>query len=151
MEAVFLTTPELLQEFSARVLHTLHSAGADAVCDDFTADDLLRLAHEGRVVIGVFLDDGGAVAMVMVLEFVPYPRRMVLNVVLMAGKGVRKFCRRAWEPLVQYAKAAGADAIVATSRPAIARVLARFTGLRDVSRVLQFELKGDGNGQTAKA
>ena len=96
MEAVFLTTPELLQEFSARVLHTLHSAGADAVCDDFTADDLLRLAHEGRVVIGVFLDDGGAVAMVMVLEFVPYPRRMVLNVVLMAGKGVRKFCRRAW-------------------------------------------------------
>jgi len=109
-----------------------------AVKGEFDADDLLRLAREGRMFIGV-VTDGDAPVLALAFELIEYPRMTALNIAAMAGARMNEAMRMLWPTFKRLARLAGADCIQASGSAAMARLLAR-QGFGEVYRVMRSAL-----------
>jgi len=109
-----------------------------AVMGEFDADDLLLLAQEGRMFIGI-VRDGDEPLMAFAFEFLEYPRLVALNIAAMAGRRVDEAMRELWPTFRQFARLAGADCIQASCGPGMARMLGSH-GFGEVYQVMRSEL-----------
>jgi len=113
-----------------------------AVRGEFDADDLLRLAREGRMYIGIAYDGDESESqpvMACAFEFVQYPRLTALNIAALAGQRLDAAMRALWPTFRRFARLAGADCIQASCSPAMARLLQRY-GFGEVYHVMRSAL-----------
>jgi len=109
-----------------------------AVRGEFDADDLLRLAQDGRMFIGVVYDDDNPI-MAFAFEFFEYPRMVALNIAAMAGRKVDEAMRELWPTFRQFARLTGADCIQASCHPGMVRMLSRY-GFGEIYQVMRSAL-----------
>jgi len=109
-----------------------------AVKGEFDADDLLRLAQDGCMFIGIVRDDDEPV-MAFAFEFLEYPRLVALNIAALAGERIAEVMRDIWPSFRQFARQAGADCIQASCSAAMARMLQR-QGFTEVYHVMRSAL-----------
>lgn len=123
MSPLFLTRQHLITRHEADVRRLLapvveHAAG------EFTLDDLIELARDGRCVLGLLLDDCGQAVLAIAFEVRTYPRKSVLNVMALGGKELAT-ASTFWLSFKQWCQESGIDEIEARTRPAMTRRLRR--------------------------
>lgn len=122
MQAIFLTTPELIDLHWWSVASLLDDA-VRQVSDEYTIEDLAQMAVAGDVVAGLFLDDDGAPMLAMVFRFVHYPRTTTVHVMALGGRNLAGAAMTFWRQFTEWAKESGATRIEACALPAMTRVL----------------------------
>lgn len=85
--------------------------------------DLLELVTAGLAVV-LALREGATIHCVAVVEVLAYPRRKVLNVIMVGGTGIKTVLRELHPQLAEYAQALGCDALRGQQKfPAMVRLL----------------------------
>jgi len=113
-----------------------------AVRGEFDTDDLLRLALEARMYIGIAYDgdeSDSQPVLAIAFEFVQYPRLTALNIAALAGTRMDAAMRALWPTFRRFARLAGADCIQASCHPGMARMLER-QGFNKVYHVMRSAL-----------
>jgi len=138
MKAMILQDSGQVTAHTAQVRALFDRCVNRAVRGEFNSDDLLRLAQEGRMHIGI-VSDGEYPVLAVAFEFVHYPRLTVLNIAALAGRGMGKIMREFWPMFRRFARLAGADCIQASCAPGMARMLRRY-GFGEVYQIMRSEL-----------
>lgn len=121
MQPLFLTSQRLITEHWPTVARVIAPV-LDAARGEFTVDDLQELCREGRAISGLAFQDGEPV-LAFVFEFRFYPRKTVVNIVALAGRGVADAAATFWPSFVAWAQESGAAEIEACVSPAMGRLL----------------------------
>jgi hypothetical protein len=121
MQPLFLTSQRLLTEHWPTAAKLLEPV-LGAVRGEWTVDDLEELCRDGRAVAGIGFHDGKPV-LAWVFEFRFYPRRTVVNLMALAGRGVQDAASTFWPHWVQWCRESGAAEIEACAAPAMTRML----------------------------
>lgn len=107
---------------------------------ELNSDDLLALVCGGRAFVLVLLE-GQKLQCAGVFEVLTYPRRRVLNAIMVGGTGVKYVLQDFLAQLAQYAHKLGADALRCYVRPSMARLIKRVCPFaRDVYTVTEIAL-----------
>ena len=121
MQPLFLTSQRLITQHwptAARLLEPV----LGAVRGEWNVDDLEELCREGRAVAGIGFD-GDEPVLAWVFEFRYYPRKTVVNLMALAGRGVEDAASTFWPTFVEWAGESGAAEIQACALPAMTRML----------------------------
>jgi hypothetical protein len=121
-DAVFLTSPDLLEQHWEAVAHLIDPAVQRLARGEWTTADLADLVHSGRAIAVLVLEDA-VPFLAMVFEFRHYPRRTSLNVMALAGSDLAGAAVSFWPGFVAWAKESGATQIEACAGVAMTRVL----------------------------
>jgi hypothetical protein len=121
MQPLFLTSQRLITEHWATAARLLQPV-LGAARGEWTVDDLLELCRDGRAVAGIGFQDAEPV-MAWVFEFRFYPRRTVVNIMALAGRGVSEAASTFWPHWVQWCRESGAAEVEACALPAMTRML----------------------------
>jgi len=138
MKAMILQGSEQMTAHSPQVRALFDRCVKRAVRGEFSSEDLLRLAQEGRMHIGI-VSDGKDPVLAVAFEFIHYPRLTVLNIAALAGRGMGTIMRAFWPTFQQFARLAGADCIQASCAPGMARMLTRY-GFGEIYQVMRSDL-----------
>lgn len=122
MQARFFTSPNEIRAAWPQVSPVL--ARLPAV-DDFTLADLERLALAGTLALGV-VTQSESIQLVMAFEVVPYPNRLAVNIVALAGSGLATVAQRFFQQFCAGCRQMGAHAIEARCSDSMARLLRRY-------------------------
>lgn len=122
MDALFLTTPELIGLHWWAVARLVDPVAHQAARGEFTTEDLAVMVEDGRAVSALFsVEDKPLIG--MVFEFRHYPRAMTINVIALGGKDLAEVSSTFWPQFVAWAKESGVSHIEACTSPAMTRVL----------------------------
>lgn len=124
MGARFLINPADLAIAWPQISTLLDPVVKKAAKGEFTLADILELATDGRVFIGV-VENEGVMTMACAFEFKLYPQMTVLNIMAIGGTNLRQVAALYFDTFRRWAKSAGADYIEASCSPAMSRILAR--------------------------
>ena len=99
----------------------------DRACHgEFSVADLARMAHEGKICVGVAEEEGLPV-MAMAFEFVDYPSgKRAVNVLAMGGSRLDEFMGRFWQPFKEWARQQGCVWIECHVSPGMERIHHRY-------------------------
>jgi hypothetical protein len=86
-------------------------------------DDILSLVGKGKMGI-VALEEGKTLQLCAAFEVISYPRRSVLNLVAVGGKGAAEL-RHQFAGIDVIARELGADVVRCYCRPSVARLIKR--------------------------
>lgn len=125
MNVRFLTTASEVGDRADDISRLLTPVVDEAARGELTVNDILRLAMEGHMYVGLFEDDG-RVVMAMAFEFRHYPRKTNLNIVALGGERLDKVAARFWSAFRAWAASAGAAEIEASCSKAMARMLKKY-------------------------
>jgi hypothetical protein len=136
MEALFLSSQRLITEHWPSVARLLEPV-LEHVNGEFTLDDLQEMCRDGAALAGLAFDDAGEPSMAMVTEFRFFPRKVVLNVMALAGHDLQALASTFWPTFSQWALESGATEFQACARPAMTRMLGKlgFTHTYNVVRM----------------
>lgn len=124
MQALFLTTPELLAEHWPEVERRIAPVIDRAAHGEFTVEDLKRLCEEKRAYSVLFDgDSGGKVG--MVYEFIFYPRMTACNIVALGGSGLDDIMASFFVTFKKWCYGMGITVIEASCSLAMSRILQR--------------------------
>ena len=121
MQAVFLTTKDLIDRHWWSVASLLHDA-VGQVSDEYTLEDLAAMVESGDVIAGLALD-GDTPVMAMVFRFVRYPRTQSIHIMALGGRNLAVVAVTFWQQFVEWAQESGVTRIDACTQPAMTRVL----------------------------
>ena len=122
MQALFLNTPELIDQHWPDVARLIQPVVDHAARGEFAVDDLGRLVKHERAFAGVAIGTDGPV-MGMVFEFIKYPKKTFINVIALGGQDLSTVTITFWPQFIEWAKQSGASGIEASTSPAMTRVL----------------------------
>ena len=117
----FLLTDTDLDEHRDMIVRLLSPVVERAGRGEFTVEDLLQLAHDGRAYIGI----SNAPEICGVFEFRHYPQTMAVNIIAIGGEGLQELSDMWFEKFKKWAFLAGATTIEASCSRAMARILKR--------------------------
>jgi len=107
---------------------------------ELLVDDVPALVEERKAFILVMFD-GGKISLVGVMEVISYPRKSVMNTIMMAGKGSRYLFTECRESVAHIARALGASCIRGYVRPSVSRLLRQSTPrAREVYSIVEIDL-----------
>lgn len=138
MKPIFLTTPELLEEWWDRAEPHLIPVVTEAARGEFTIDDLHRLCKEKRATC-VVVTDGEIVTLAAVFEFIHYPRMTACNVIAMGGKDWHSVAEQFFITFKQWLYGMGVTVIEASCSSVMSRLLRRY-GFAKTYEVVRLEL-----------
>lgn len=121
MQPIFLVSQRLLTEHwptAAALLQPVLSAARG----EWTVEDLEELCRDGRALAGIGFQDGEPV-MAWAIEWRMYPRKTVVNIIALAGRGVQDAAATFWPGFLAWCRESGATEIEASCAPAMARLL----------------------------
>lgn len=121
MQALFLTSQRLITEHWPTVSRLL-APSMGLVRGEWALDDLFELCREGRAIAGIGFQNGEP-ALAWVFEFRFYPRKTVVNLMALAGRGVQDAVSTFWPEWLQWCRESGATEIEACAAPAMTRML----------------------------
>lgn len=124
MQAIFLTTDELLDEWWDKAIHHLIPVVKEAARGEFEIDDLLKLCRAKLATCGVAIDQG-SVVMVMVFEFIHYPKISACNVIALGGSHLSEVSSLFFVTFKEWCKSIGVTVIEASCSSAMSRLLKR--------------------------
>lgn len=90
---------------------------------EFEVDDLLEMVVEGHAFVVVLLGEG--IELAAVCECLKYPRKTVLNVLVLGGKNLDIVAMKFWPRVAEVAKVLGASSVRGAVRPAMERYYRR--------------------------
>jgi len=122
MQAVFLTSPELIAQHWWSVAHLLEPVVSQAARGEFTIEDLARMV-EGGLAFAAMACDGDAPVLALVFEFRHYPARMVINIMALGGRDLARSAVIFWPQFLAWARESGVTEIEACTSPAMTRAL----------------------------
>jgi len=129
----FLLTPADLDEHRSQIVRLLSPVVDQAGRGEFTIDDLLQLARDGRAYIGISYAPEICVA----IEFKHYPQTVSINIMAIGGAGLEQLSDMWLDKFKKWALLAGASTIEASCSKAMVRILKRigFTNEYEVVRL----------------
>lgn len=107
---------------------------------ELLVDDVPALVDERKAfVLAMF--DGGKLCLVGVMEIIAYPRKTVMNTIMMAGSGSRYLFTECRDAVASIANTLGASCIRGYVRPAVSRLLRQSTSrAREVYSIVEIDL-----------
>lgn len=117
----FLLTPADIDEHRETIIRLLTPVVEHAGRGEFTVDDLIQLARDGRAYIGISY----APEICGAFEFRHYPQTMSVNIMAIGGEGLQELSEMWFEKFKTWAHLAGASNIEASCSKAMARILKR--------------------------
>lgn len=124
MTPLFLTTPELLDEWWDRAAVHLVPVVNEAARGEFDIFDLYRLCSAKRAVVAIACD-GEAVVLAMVFEFIYYPRLTACNVMALGGSHLSEVAQAFFVTFKDWLHSMGVTVIEASCSLAMSRFLGR--------------------------
>lgn len=91
---------------------------------EFELDDLLNLVAGGRAFV-LALVNGGRIELASVCECIRYPRKTVLNVLVLGGRRLDVVARQFWDQVAGTARLLGASCVRGAVRPSMERYYRR--------------------------
>ena len=91
---------------------------------DFEIDDIKVLVDDGRAFI-VVLEHDGSMVLASACEVITYPRRSVMNVMAIGGKGLDVMFGEFWSQVADMGRILGVDAVRGSVRPSMQRYCKR--------------------------
>ena len=122
MQAIFLNTPELIEQHWPDVARLVAPVVEHAARGEFSVDDLGAFLTSEQAWAGLAVDEQGP-ALAMVFEFRHYPAKTVINIMAIGGRDLGQVAMTFWPQFLAWAKESGAAEIEASVSPAMARVL----------------------------
>jgi len=149
-EPLQLNTPALLDTFWPKVSPMLERVANEAVKGEWDMEHLTQLISAQKVVLFVVTDDktGGPdadVQLVLAVEPIYYPKLATLNVLALAGKGVRKHGKTFWKHFTGWAYISGFKAIDGWVSPGMARMTSAL-GFKPVYTHVRYDLSENSGG-----
>ncbi|CAL62404.1 Hypothetical protein HEAR2271 [Herminiimonas arsenicoxydans] len=117
----FLLTPADIEEHRGMIIRLLTPVVEHAGRGEFTVDDLIQLARDGRAYIGISY----APEICGAFEFRHYPQSVSVNIIALGGEGLAELADLWFETFKKWAFVAGATSIEASCSRAMARILKR--------------------------
>lgn len=115
--------PEQVEEQWAQIRALLEPVQAHCH-GELTVDDVLDLVRDRRAFVLTYAE-GGELALVGAFEVIQYPRRRVINAMMIGGKKLGVVLNDFMGDVVKYGKTVGADAVRGYVRPSVARLVRR--------------------------
>lgn len=138
MYQLHFITANKVEEFEI-VRHEVDRVIVKATHGEFISDDLKLMISKGRAYAAYITDGQGQIELVWVWEMVFYPRKIVVNVMAMAGRRFKECCQSYFELMKDVWRAQGATAVTSYTSSAMARLLGR-VGFCEKYRFLEMEL-----------
>ena len=91
---------------------------------EFLIEDVLAMVKDEKAFIAV-MSQAKTIELAIVFEVMVYPRKTVLHVLAMGGKGFDVVMKSCWSDLERLAKCVGASSIRAAVRPSMLRYARR--------------------------
>jgi hypothetical protein len=125
MQAIFLTTPDLLDEYWEQASIHFEPVVTDAARGEFTVQDIRTLADDKRATIAVVLD-GENVILSIAFEFIHYPRISACNIIAMGGSHWNEIAEQFFITFKQWLYGMGVTVIEASCSSVMSRLLRRY-------------------------
>jgi len=117
----FLLKPDDLNAHRSQIVRLLTPVVEQAGRGEFTVEDLMRLALEGRAYIGISY----APEICGAFEFKHYPQSVAINIMAIGGSGLEQLSDMWFDTFKKWARLAGASTIEASCSRGMARILKR--------------------------
>lgn len=141
-EPLLLSTVEILDGYWPQCAELLQPVVDEAMNGEMTVADMYQGIREGRMYGLVAKDDTGEapeVALVLVLEPVQYPQKMLLNITAIGGQQLNLLQSKFWTHVCSWAYMNGVREMQAMVSPAMARIIGKF-GFESVYTVMRMPL-----------
>lgn len=125
MTPIFLTTPELLNQWWDKAALHFEPVVSQAARGEFTVEDIRRLCEEGRATVGVAIERG-EVVMAMAFEFIHYPRISACNIMALGGTRLDEIEEAFFITFKDWCKSMGVTVIEASCSSVMSRLLRRY-------------------------
>lgn len=139
MQALFLTSPELIAEYWDRAEVHLHPVVNQAARGEFTVSDIKRLCDEHRAFVAVVLD-GDDVVLSLVYEFIFYPRITACNIMCLGGSRLEEAADSFFVTFKEWLHSMGVTVLEASCSSAMSRLLRRY-GFEKTYEVVRHEIR----------
>lgn len=107
---------------------------------ELLVDDVPALV-DGRRAFVLVMYDGPEICLVGVMEVIAYPRKSVMNTIMMAGRGSRYLFTECRDAVASIARTLGASCIRGYVRPSVSRLLRQSTSrAREVYSIVEIDL-----------
>lgn len=91
---------------------------------EFEVDDLLAMVMEGKAFVVVMANEEG-LELAAICECLKYPRKSVLNVLVLGGRNLDLVAKQFWPKVTEVARILGASSVRGAVRPAMERLYRR--------------------------
>jgi hypothetical protein len=125
MKPLFLTSPELLNEYWEQAAIHFEPVVTEAARGEFTVLDIRTLAEEKRATIAIVLD-GENVILAIAFEFIHYPRITACNIIALGGSRLNEAEELFFITFKQWLYGMGVTVIEASCSSVMSRLLRRY-------------------------
>jgi len=125
MQALFLTSPELLEEYWDRAAIHFEPVVNEAARGEFTVEDIKRLCAEKRAYCAIVLN-GETVDLAMAFEFIHYPRMTACNIMAIGGSHLNDAESAFFVTFKDWCKSMSVTVIEASCSSVMSRLLKRY-------------------------
>ena len=107
---------------------------------EICVDDIPQLIDDQKA-FALVMSEGGEACLVGIMEILKYPRKTVMNTIMVAGRDIRYFFTDCRDDIARIAKFFGASCIRGYMRPSVSRLLQMSTPrAREIYSVVEIEL-----------
>ena len=138
MNAIFLTTEALRDEWWSRAEPHIETVATEAARGEFTAQDIKQRCGEGKAITAVVVD-GDSVVMAMAFEFIYYPQITACNIIALGGKRIKEIEEQFFITFKSWCYGMGVTVIEASCSSAMTRLLRQF-GFEKTYEVVRLKL-----------
>jgi hypothetical protein len=141
-EPLLLSTQEQFDKYWPRASKLVDKCIKRSMHGEMNVDDIKNLALQQRAFVFVVKNDKGIqpdVKLVVVLEIAGYPRRSIMNILVLAGSDLEVFYEKFWQKLCGWAYMNGIRAIEGCVSPAMQRVITKY-GFKPTYTLMRLDL-----------
>ena len=107
---------------------------------EICVDDIPQLIDD-RSAFALVMSDNDEARLVGIMEILEYPRKTVMNTIMVAGRDIRYFFTDCRDDVARIAKSLGATCIRGSMRPSVSRLLQKSTPrAREIYSVVEIDL-----------
>ena len=139
MNAIFLNTPELMDQWWGRAAVQIDRVVDQAARGEFTTSDIKRLCEEKRAFCVVVIE-GDEVLLAMAFEFLFYPRMTACNIIAIGGRRLHEIASVFFVTFKEWCYNMGVTVIEASCSSVMARKLEGL-GFEKTYEVVRHEIR----------
>lgn len=148
MRAIFLTSPELMDEWWDRASVHIERVVTHAARGEFKTSDIRRLCEEKRAFCAVAVE-GDEVLLAVAFEFIFYPRMTACNIIALGGCRLEEIASVFFVTFKEWCYNMGVTVIEASCSSVMARKLAGL-GFEKTYEVVRHEIRLPREPRTAE-
>jgi hypothetical protein len=125
MTPLFLTSPELLEEYWDSAAIHFEPVVRDAARGEFTVEDIKHLCEQKRATTAVVIEDG-QVILALAFEFIHYPQISACNIMALGGTRLTEAENEFFVTFREWCKSMNVTVIEASCSSVMSRLLRRY-------------------------